>query len=103
MAGRAALRSICIVLRKQWRHIQRKIADAVLDSEIAVMDHIGDMELLRVFGDELSKGVQRVVLSALDLYRRDVVPIGETGLGNQKVNLHARSLVVSFFCIKTRK
>ena len=67
---------------KQWCHVKGKIADAVLDSEIAVMNDKGDMELLRVFCDEFSKGVQRVVLAAFDLYRRDVMSVGETGLGN---------------------
>ncbi len=52
---------------QQRRHVQRKIDDAVLDFQVAGMQHVGRVQLLGVLGYELPKGGQRVVFAGLYL------------------------------------
>ena len=54
---------------EQRRHVERQIGDAVSDAKVSAVDDIRRVGLHSVLCTELVERVQRVVLSALYLYR----------------------------------
>ena len=70
------------------RHVKWQIGDAVLDLDVLRMQHIGNVDVLPVLLAALAQRTERVVLAALDLYGRDVLPPPDLGLGDQEIHFH---------------